>query len=198
MSAPLFSSYSIRQRSKINTVLIVRNWVFGLCCVLHMSFANTLDEYTVKVALVRNFAVFTQWPESVFIHAHDTMNLCVLGDNVVQQAFSQLEDKLVAGRVLNVIDINKRLNLTRCHIIFIGSKDRVQLSQVHAAVSGKPILTIDDMTGVSTYTGIVNLQMDDGKMRLNINLDIARQSQLKISSRLLKLAVIVSAKTGIE
>lgn len=182
----------------MKAVFVLRSLVFWLCCVSSMSFANGVDEYTVKVALVRNFAVFTEWPEATFAKSQKMMSLCVLGDNIVQEAFLQLSDKMIAGRTLNVIDVNKNLNLSSCHIVFIGSRDRVQLSQVHSATYGNPILTIDDMTGIPAYTGIVNLQMVDGKMRLNVNLDMARKAQLKISSRLLKLAIIVSAETGIE
>ncbi len=198
MLSSILFSYPARLIVKINRVLTLYSLVFWLCGVSSVSFADALDEYTVKIALVRNFAVFTEWPESAFVNSPDTMNLCILGDNVVQEAFLQLKNKSVSGRVLNIIDINKNTNLSSCHLVFIGGRDRVQLSQVHSATYGKPILTIDDMTGINSYTGVVNLQAVDGKMRLNVNIEMAKKAQLKISSRLLKLAVIVSAETGIE
>ena len=172
--------------------------LFGLSGLLGRAIANTQDEYSVKIALVRNIALFTQWPEDSFIELSDKINLCIVGDNVVQQAFFKLMDKQVIGRSLNIIDINKRLNLSGCHIVFIGGRDRIQLSKVHVASLGKPILSIDDMTGTHTYSGIVNLQIVDGKVRMNINIEAARKAHLKISSRLLKLATIVSDTTGIE
>lgn len=85
-------------------------------------------------------------------------------------------NKQVASRNLRVIDINKRLDLSGCHIVFVGGGDRMKLSKVHIESSGKPILTIDDMAGTHAYLGVVNLQTVDGKMQININVEAARKS----------------------
>jgi hypothetical protein len=54
-----------------------------------------------------------------------------------------------------------------------------------------PIHTVGDVSGFSRNGGMVELFLQDGKVRFEINLAAARQSRLKISSQLLKVARIV-------
>jgi hypothetical protein len=177
-----FSRSAILSLALALSVLLPGNWVR----------AEVLEELTVKSALVFNLAIFTEWPAKAFTNPESAMQLCVIGDSIIQDAFNQLASKKVGPRPLKVINISRTKNINDCHIVFIGNQDRVLLAQVLSEASGKSILTIDDIDGLSTYKGVVNLQEIDGKIRLNINLDLANKGQLKISARLLKLANIVS------
>ncbi|MGZ8095149.1 MAG: YfiR family protein [Methylosarcina sp.] len=150
-----------------------------------------MEEYDVKTALTLNLAVLTEWPAGVFPTPDSPMNLCVIGDNIVQEAFLRISNKKVGVRGLIVTDMTHSRRFDRCHIIFHGTRDRIRLSQIHEATVGKPILTIDDIDHLTTFKSIVNLQKGDDKMELYINLDLAGRAQLIISSRVLRLAHIV-------
>jgi hypothetical protein len=52
----------------------------------------------------------------------------------------------------------------------------------------RPILTVGESETFLRAGGIVNFFMDDGKVRFEINQDAASRAQLRISSRLLRLA----------
>jgi hypothetical protein len=150
-----------------------------------------MEEYDVKTALTLNLAVLTEWPEGTFAKPDSPVNLCVIGNTIVQEAFSRISDKKVGGRGLIVSDMTRSRNFDRCHVLFHGTQDRIRLSQLYDATAGKPILTIDDVEHLSTFKSIVNLQKGDDKMELYINLSLAERAGLKISSRVLKLAHIV-------
>lgn len=169
--------------------------VVAVCLMFPGQSARTevLEELTVKSALIFNLAIFTEWPSKSYTDTDGSLHLCVIGDGIIQEAFMQLGSKKVGQRSLKVLNISRTKKIDDCHIVFIGNQDRVLLSQILAEAAGKPILTIDDIDGLSTYKGIVNLQEIDGKIRLNVNLDLANKGQLKISARLLKLANIVSS-----
>jgi hypothetical protein len=143
-----------------------------------------MEEYDVKTALTLNLAVLTEWPEGTFAKPDSPVNLCVIGNTIVQEAFSRISDKKVGGRGLIVSDMTRSRNFDRCHVLF----HRIRLSQLYDATAGKPILTIDDVEHLSTFKSIVNLQKGDDKMELYINLSLAERAGLKISSRVLKLA----------
>ncbi len=152
---------------------------------------ETMEEYDVKTALILNLVLLTEWPAEAFNKPDAPINLCVIGDNIVQEAFMQISEKKIGPRGLNIVDITRSRKIVPCHIIFLGNQDRIRLSQIHAATAGKPILTIDDINHLTTFKSIVNLQKGDDKIELNINLNLAEQARLKISSRVLKLAHIV-------
>jgi hypothetical protein len=150
-----------------------------------------MEEYDVKTALTLNLAALTEWPEKTFPKPDSPINLCVIGNNIVQEAFSRISDKKVGNRELIVSDMTRSRRFDRCHILFHGTQDRIRLSQIHDATAGKAILTIDDIEQLITFKSIVNLKKGGDKMELYINLNLAGRAGLKISSRVLKLAHIV-------
>jgi hypothetical protein len=154
--------------------------------------AETLEEFAVKTAVTLNLAIFTEWPEHAFRSEDENLRLCVIGDNTVQQAFEQLSDKKIGSHSVAIFNINRNRNIDDCHIVFISGQDRLQLAQLHSAALGKPILTVDDTEGLTTFKGIVNLQKNNDKLTLNINLDLARQAGFKMSARLLKVANVIT------
>lgn len=153
--------------------------------------AKTADEYFVQAAFVMNFAKFTQWPGKTFADASDEIRLCVLGDDTVYMAFSEIEGKNINGHHLAVKKIKTIQEIENCHILFVSRSNRDYLPKIFAAVKEKSILTIGDMPGFTTSGGIISLEKEDDKIRFTINVTAAKQSRLKISSRLLRLAAIV-------
>jgi hypothetical protein len=65
------------------------------------------------------------------------------------------------------------------------------LAETIQAVRGLPILTVGDMPGFAKSGGIINLVLEDNRMRFEVNVKAAKDADLNISSRLLALARIV-------
>ena len=159
------------------------------------AFANTAEEAAVKAAFVFNFAVFTEWPDGAFENPSDVYHLCVVGEKSLELAFRAIDGKKIGSRALRVSYMEKPGDLERCHIVFIGQDfDHAALLRIFAAVRGKPVLTIGEKKDFTRLGGIVNFINKDSKLRFEINPDTARRHDLRISSRLLKLAVIVEDK----
>ena len=54
-----------------------------------------------------------------------------------------------------------------------------------------PVLTIGEMPGFARHGGIINLTLEDSKVRFEVNVEAAKEAELNISSRLLALAKII-------
>jgi hypothetical protein len=160
----------------------------GLCIDVH---AGTVGEYTIKSALILNFARFTDWPPEAFADSPDTLHICIVGDDAVVDAFTGIEGKHVGKRRLAVRKVRSTRRLQDCHLLFVTGSNRGRLPQIFAAVKGKPVLTIGEMADFAESGGIINLVKAGGKMRFKVNLDAARRAGLKISSQVLKLALSV-------
>ena len=65
--------------------------------------AQSLEEQTVLAALALNIVRFTTWPSDAPMK--DTIDFCVIGDNVIQQSFAGIDHKPVG---------TKTLHITRC------------------------------------------------------------------------------------
>jgi hypothetical protein len=159
----------------------------------HFAAADSAQDSTVIAALALNFARFTEWPASAINKSDATLQLCVLGDNVIQQAFDEVDKKQVGDRVLNVINMSRIKNVGQCHLLYVSALDRNTTIQLLAETSRQHTLTIGgDEKHFLEDGGMVALIIVEGKVNIQINLNAVKQAGLQISSRVLKLATIVN------
>jgi hypothetical protein len=153
--------------------------------------AEAPQEYQIKAAFLYNFAKFVEWPAVAFRDAQSPLLVCVLGKDPFGEALDSLRDKTVEGRKIQVRRIARIEDAEGCHILFVSSSEREDLSRILKAVWGKSILTVGDMKGFTQAGGIINLTMTEGKISFEINTAAAERASLKISSKLLKLGRVV-------
>ncbi|MCP5450994.1 MAG: YfiR family protein [Gammaproteobacteria bacterium] len=153
--------------------------------------ASRFDEYAVKAAYLYNFAKFVEWPPEVFPATDSPLVICVAGENPFGTALEALHDKVVEGRPVEVRHMPTATGLDRCNVVFIGQAEQGRFKSVLAELARLPILTVSDIGGFAQAGGMIALFESDQHIRFNINITVARQANLKLSSQLLKLATIV-------
>jgi hypothetical protein len=72
--------------------------------------------------------------------------------------------------------------------LFISRSAGNHVPEILAALEGKPVLTVGDSDGLAERGVIINMFIEDSKVRFEINQAAALKSKLQISSRLLRLA----------
>jgi hypothetical protein len=149
-------------------------------------------EYAIKAAFIYNFAKFVEWP-SESMSKSETLNVCVLGENPFGLSLKNLEGKEVQSKKFIVRKAKTIENMGQCHIVFVGKSFRNNLSEILAILRGQNVLTVGDMQGFAQQGGMIGFFVKDEMIRFEINLEAAQQTGLKISSKLLKLATIVSS-----
>jgi len=152
--------------------------------------AKSMDKQTVLAALTLNIARFTGWPEGVFDWNGPSIKLCIIGDNVVQESFAGMENQTINGKGVQILNRSRLRNLSQCQLLYISGLERNILLQVLFDLKGQPVLTVGEGLAFIQAGGMISLEKIDGKMQLNINLPIVKQSDLVMSSRILKLAKI--------
>jgi hypothetical protein len=80
-------------------------------------------------------------------------------------------------------------DLDACHVLFISRSERKRLQKVLARVEGRPVLTVADMEGFLRAGGVINFVQEDSRVRFLINREAAERGGLRISSKLLRLAM---------
>lgn len=162
----------------------------GLLLNTHLpTFAQSLEEQTVLTALALNIVRFTTWPTEAKIE--DSIKFCVIGDNTVQQSFIGIEQKMIGEKKLQFINLSRLRNFEACDVLYISELQQNILLQVFAEIKKRPLLTIGTGYDFAEQGGMVGLENVNGKITLNVNLPVTRESNLKISARLLKLANII-------
>jgi hypothetical protein len=150
------------------------------------------DEYQVKAAFLYNFAKFVDWPPAAFETPHDPVTICLLGRSRLGTALEEaIHGKAVAERAFVVREVGGVEPASNCHILFVSSSERKRLRSIRDLLQGSGTLTVGESTGFATEGGVINFKLENGRVRLEINLDAADREKLHISSKLLSLAQIV-------
>lgn len=148
-------------------------------------------EYEVKAAFVHNFAKFIEWPEHAFDRADSPLRIGILGEGPINEPLMGMTGKGVQNRSLEVTRVRNTKNLRQYHIVFVNPSEKGRVRSILRALKGTGILTIGDFEGFAEQGGAFNFYLEEGKVRFEINDCAARRENLKISSKLLRLARIV-------
>ncbi|MEO8678408.1 MAG: YfiR family protein [Vicinamibacterales bacterium] len=147
------------------------------------------DVADVKAAFVYNFAKFTEWPA---LPPGAPIAVCVAGSNQIASTLREtIRGRNIDGHALVVSIPQDSTTWRGCHLLFITEAEAGRAAAGLAALKRLPVLTVSDSKGFATSGGIIELYLEDGKMRFAINAEAAGVAGLRISSRLLGLARIV-------
>ena len=152
-------------------------------------------EYPVKATYLYKFAPFVEWPAGTFASPTSPIVLCVVGAD----PFGEMLDRAVAGeRVGERPIVVHRLRVadrnSGCHIMYISGSPAQSIEAALHTVEGAPVLTITDARHPSSGTGIVHFVIRERRVRFQIDDVAAAQSGIKISSKLLNLAISVKPR----
>lgn len=147
-------------------------------------------EYEVKAAIVYKVSKFVSWPTGSFESDDAPLVLCIAGRDPFGEFIDNLNGQTVQGRSLIVHRVaDSELSSHRCHILFVGANS----SSIEILANGdrKPVLTVGDTQGFANDGGMLELSIEDNRVKFEVNLGVARESNLEISATLLQLATIV-------
>jgi hypothetical protein len=166
----------------------------SLLCV-PAAHAQDVTEASLKAAFIYNFAKFTEWPADG-LPGTAPFNACVLGDAAIGDALERsVKGRLLSGHPISVLRVQIDGPLRTCHLLYVSGVSTMQITAIAAAVRGMPVLTIGDSDDFSRL-GIAHIFVESGKMRFNLNLELAKRSRLQLSSKLLALAAHVHYGPG--
>lgn len=149
-------------------------------------------ELKVKAAFLYNFARLVTWPPGKLGPAEQPLQVCILEQDPVGPA---LEDsfagKTVEGRPLTVRRLPDATGWASCHIAYVGSSFPELTRDVLRNLATHGVLTVHE-NPAALPDGVIRLYLADRKLRFEVNQSAAERGRLRLSSRLLSLAPVVS------
>lgn len=147
-------------------------------------------EYDLKAAFLFNFVKFVEWPPTAFAGDRTPLTICIYGDD----PFGRTLDAVVQGervgeRGLLVQRPDSLDDVRGCHVLFVCRSEKGRLAEVLAQVREAPVLTVGDTDGFLRAGGVINFVLEGSKVRFLIDQAAAERSGLRISSKLMRLAV---------
>ena len=150
-------------------------------------------EYVIKAAYLYQFGRYVQWPANAFASDGSPLVIGILGADQFSSSLEKIaRTKRIDRRPIAVRRFASMAEYTPCHILFVSSSLSPEQKAVAIQKSQQSaLLLVGEEPGFAEQGGTVNFFLDENKIRFEINMEIAKQDQLKISSKLLSLAKIV-------
>lgn len=149
-------------------------------------FAEDISENMVKAGFILNFAKYTDWPANE--GSSNQFLICSLGARVLSGALESMQERTAKGRVVRVRGSTRPSEFHECQILFIAANEESRVEWVLQHVTNKPVLTVSDVPNFILAGGMIGLFHENDRLRFDINLSAVRQSNLRMSSNLLRLA----------
>jgi len=143
-------------------------------------------EYDVKAVYLYNFVRLVDWPVAA---ANAPIRICVAGSHPIADKLAEIvRGETVEGQPLVVRTISQPD--AGCEVLFVPR--RTGENEYLRTVEGKPVLTVGESPDFIQQGGMVNFFLEGKRVRFEINPAAATRANLRISSRLLQLARLVS------
>lgn len=196
MSAHLSHPTVLRTSGMLSSsVLLCLLIVFSLSVFVPVHASDISKEDKIKASYVFNFIRFIKWPKTVLDNNAKPINVCAINrNNHFSKAFQPVISKVVNGHPLEFHRITNIEQVSHCHLIYIDQAEKNNLDNLLPIVNKHKILSISDIKTFCAQGGIIGMVNKKGKIRVEINLDVAREAGFKISSNLLEVATIVSSQ----
>lgn len=154
-------------------------------------------EYAVKAAYLSKFAPFVQWPDSAFATPSSPIALCVVGEDPFEDMIDRaVGDRTADRRAIQVRHLDRVTAESGCHIMFATGSSDQSVAEALEAVRGTPVLTVTEAQRQGGPAGIIDFVLRDDRVQFAIDDQAAAVNGLKISSKLLSLAVSVNPRVG--
>ena len=150
--------------------------------------AASAIEYAIKGTYLFKFGAFVEWPKTVFASAESPLVIGILGEDPFGSDLDQsLKNQTVEGRQVVLMRFKRVEQARDAQILFIGHDTLQPRENILADLRGRSVLTVTDKS--SQRGGIITFLLRDNKVRFEIDVNAADQAGLKISSKLINLAV---------
>jgi hypothetical protein len=184
--ADINSNYSYCKRNlKILVAFLFLFFSFQL-------YAQISREYNIKAVFLYNFTKFVEWPSNAFSNAEAPFVIGILGDDPFGPSLNEaVAGEKVKGHPIIVQQYQNVNDIKNCHVLFISNNEDGKLGEILSTLPNKNILTVSDIPGFTTTGGIISFMTKENKIKLQINLSVAKATDLNISSKLLQVADII-------
>lgn len=147
-------------------------------------------DHRVKAAFLCKFIKYMDWPSSTIVRNEGEFIIGVFGDSPIAGNLFSIMPKEIAGWKLKIIKIDDIKEVLDTHMLFLSSSEQGQFPKIIDLLNDLSVLTVSDNDYFLEMGGIVNLFTMNKMVRFEISLEAAKAADIKISSKLLRLAKI--------
>jgi hypothetical protein len=156
-----------------------------------VSGAAPITEPQAKASLLFNLIAFVEWPSGA-LGPGDRVSICVAADQDVLAALRPYDGRAIDGHPVSSRAIADNDDPSACHILFVSGSRAQGMTLVRRAVD-RSVLTVGDGGQFARQGGALRVFFEQSRLLFEINTTTVARAGLKISSKMLGLARIVTS-----
>ena len=189
-----------RARNAVHRLLasVVLGVALCICLSAHRCNAAAGDadsgllERSVKAAYLYKFLSYVDWPPAAFAQPVSPYVIAIAGaDPVASELVALTSGRTVNNRPVTVKRVNFGDSLAGVHLLFIGQQEGARQAQWLRAGALRAVLTVTENDVGLPEGSVINFRQVEGRIRFEISLPAAERNDLKLSSRMLSVALNV-------
>ena len=173
---------------------MIRRWgIATSVCLLSLTPGAAQEagpgEYEVKAAFLYNFALYVEWPAQA---GGGPIKIGLVGKDVFAGALEKtMKGRTAQGKPLEVVRFATADDVKPCHLLFVPYGERDRLEAISRTLKGSATLIVSELEGALLKGSILNLYLEDKRVRIEVNPDAAARENLKIGAKVLRVSRIV-------
>lgn len=147
------------------------------------------EELNLKAAFIYNFTRFIEWDDDIF---PTDFVIGIVGNSMIDEPLEEIAQSHKAGnKQIKIKRYNSLDEIEKCNILFISKNLKISLIDILAKKDLKKTLIISEKVNYAQQGTGINFVIVDKKLKFEVNKKAIADAGLKVSSQLLKLAIIV-------
>lgn len=152
--------------------------------------AQPRDERAVRAAYVFNLTKYVEWPAD-----RGELWIGFVGQRSNGEfLFKLLDGKMSDSRPIHVVLAPSEEELKKCSIFYVAETQHKRVQAALERASARNLLTVGEAEPFAMNGGMVGLVKVGDQIQIQVNLEVTQRAGIKISSRLLSLAQIVTSR----
>jgi hypothetical protein len=153
--------------------------------------AASLLERRIKAAILYRFINYVDWPDSAFASPASPFTIAIVGADDLGAELSEFAaGRSVLNRPLTVRRLRGPESAKDAHIVFVGKEDAAQFAAIVRALP-PGALVVTEWNDALKHGAVINFLNVEGQVRFEISLEAAQRRNLRLSARLLSVAIAV-------
>lgn len=150
------------------------------------------QEHEVKAAFLYRFVSFIEWPAHAFPDASAPIAIGVLGaDDVAASLEQAILGRTAQDRPVVVRRLRAGESPAGVHLLMVGRGERERIAQLAKAAAAQHAVLVGDGDDALDRGAVIGFLIHDGRVRFQVSLPAAERSGVRISSRMLAVALNV-------
>jgi hypothetical protein len=171
---------------------MIRNVTFCLLlslttvCFSPVNAEQTVTEQSLTVAFLYNFLKLAEWPDD---NQSRKLTVCVSQKNNIESEIEGINGKSIQNKTIQTLFIDIDHNGSKCQLIFISrEEDASHIQKWMKDTEKSSTLLVSNIESFLDMGGMIALINNGERLQFEVNLDRVKESHIKLSSQMLKIA----------